>query len=64
MTRNLVIGLNKDISHMATVGKNKRRQLTVFDDIHNVELSVDSTEEIDFVNWCCEATSLSVINDF
>lgn len=40
---------------MATQGKNKRRQLTVYDDVHDIELSVDSTEEIDFINWCCEA---------
>ena len=49
---------------MAEQGKNKRRQLTVVDDVHNVELSVDSPEEIDFVNWCCEAVQLSIINDF
>jgi hypothetical protein len=49
---------------MATKGKNKRRQLEIFDTIHNVNLSVDSQEEIDFINWCCEATNLSIINDF
>ena len=32
--------------------------------MHNVVLSVDSQEEVDFVNWLCEAHTLSVINDF
>lgn len=36
-------------------GKNKRKQLTVDDTVHGVQLSVDSTEEVDFVNWACEA---------
>lgn len=46
------------------MGKNKRRQLTCFDDIHNQTLSVDSTEEVDTLNWLSEACKLSVINDF
>ena len=49
---------------MAENGKNKRRQLETFDNTHNVTLSVDSQEEIDFVQWLSEAKSLSVINDF
>lgn len=49
---------------MATVGKNKRRQLEVYDDVHNITLSVDSNEEVDFTHWCCEAVKLSVLNDF
>jgi len=42
-------------------GKNKRKQLTVDDTVHGVQLSVDSTEEVDFVNWACEACQLSVL---
>lgn len=49
---------------MANKGKNKRRQLEVYDEIHNQNLSVDSQEEIDFINWCSDAVNLSVINDF
>ena len=46
------------------MGKNKRRQLLVEDTAHDAVLSVDSQEEVDTVNWLCEAKSLSVINDF
>ena len=49
---------------MADRGKNNRRQLEADDIVHGVTLSVDSQEEIDFVNWLCEAHELSVINDF
>ena len=49
---------------MAEKGKNKRRQLTAYDYIHNKELSVDSAEEVDTLNWLCEAKTLSIINDF
>ena len=49
---------------MQTTGKNKRRQLTVQDSHHNLELTVDSAEEIDFVRWCCEAVKLGRILDF
>ena len=49
---------------MAEAGKNKRRQLEAYDDVHHVMLSVDSQEESDFVNWLSEAKRLSVINDF
>lgn len=45
-------------------GKNKRKQLTVEDTVHGVQLSVDSTEEVDFVNWACEACQLSILQDF
>ena len=38
--------------------------LAFFDDIHNQTLSVDSTEEVDTLNWLSEACKLSVINDF
>ena len=46
------------------MGKNKRRQLLVEDTAHDVVLSVDSQEEVDTVNWLCEAKALSVISDF
>lgn len=49
---------------MATQGKNKRRQFEILDDIHDVNLSVDSIEECDTINWLCEANRLSIINDF
>lgn len=49
---------------MSNAGKNKRRQLEVFDETHNVMLSVDSQEEIDMVRWLDEAVQLSVINDY
>ena len=45
-------------------GKNRRRQLECFDEIHNVMLSVDSIEEVDTLSWLVEACQLSVINDF
>ena len=46
------------------MGKNKRRQLTGFDSKHNVELSLDSQEEVDFLNWLCEACQLNIVEDF
>lgn len=49
---------------MANAGKNKRRQIEVYDSVHDIMLSVDSVEERDFCNWCCEAVQLSVLNDF
>lgn len=49
---------------MSEKGKNKRSQLTCFDDVHNQVLSVDSAEEIDTLNFLVEATRLSIINDF
>lgn len=49
---------------MSTSGKNKRRQLTCYDDMHKQELSVDSQEEVDTLAWLSEAMTLSVINDF
>lgn len=45
-------------------GKNKRSKFIANDTIHNVQLSVDSMEEIDFINWACEACQLSIIQDF
>jgi hypothetical protein len=45
-------------------GKNSRRQLSAEDTVHGAVLSVDSQEEVDFVNWACEAHRLSVIQDF
>lgn len=49
---------------MSDSGKNKRRQLTCFDEIHSQALSVDSQEEVDTLAWLTEACKLSVINDF
>jgi hypothetical protein len=49
---------------MSASGKNKRRQLVCYDDIHMQELSVDSQEEADTLAWLSEASKLSVINDF
>ena len=49
---------------MKLSGKNNRRQLIAYDSIHNVQLSVDSVEEQDFLAWCCEACELSIITDF
>ena len=49
---------------MADAGKNRRRQLEAWDSVHGRTLSVDSKEEQDFINWLCEANSLSVIGDF
>lgn len=49
---------------MENAGKNRRRQLDAWDSAHGRALSVDSVEESDFINWLCEAKSLSVINDF
>lgn len=49
---------------MADTGKNKRRQLEVEDTLHGKTLLVDSVEEVDMVNWACEAAELSVIYDF
>ena len=49
---------------MNTIGKNKRNTVEVIDTFHNVLLSADSQEERDFINFCCEAAELSIINDF
>ena len=46
------------------MGKNKRRQIECYDTFHNQSLSCDSVEECDFIEWCNEAASLSVIKDF
>ena len=45
-------------------GKNKRRQFIFNDTIHNVKLSCDSQEEIDFLNYCVESCNLGIFNDF
>lgn len=49
---------------MENKGKNKRRQLEVFDTTHNTTLSVDSNEEIDVVHWLNEAVDNNLIEDF
>lgn len=45
-------------------GNNKRRTFKQYDSFHNVDLEVDSAEECDFIEWCCEAAQLKVIKDF
>lgn len=45
-------------------GKNKRRQLEVFDETHKIILSVDSQEEVDMIYWLNEAINLNIINEF
>ena len=49
---------------MQTVGKNKRRQIETYDNVHGCALSVDSPEECDFIAWLCEAYQLGIIRDF
>lgn len=46
------------------MGKNLRRQLLCRDDFHEVDVSCDSAEEVDFVEWCAEAAQLGIIQDF
>lgn len=46
------------------MGKNKRRQFLGKDTVHNVDLQMDSIEELDFLEWCIEAVSLGIISDF
>ena len=46
------------------MGKNKRKQLPCFDEIHNVELQCDSIEECDFICWLVEAVKFGLIEDF
>lgn len=46
------------------MGKNKRRQFVGKDIVHNVDLYMDSVEELDFLEWCIEAVSLGIISDF
>ena len=45
-------------------GKNKRRQLELHDPVHNVDLLVDSMEEVEFLQWLFEAHSLGIVTDF
>ena len=54
----------EQVTMAALSGKNRRKQLTARDVVHGVELSVDSVEEVDFVNWACEACQLSILQDF
>lgn len=37
------------------MGKNLRRQLLCRDDFHGIDVSCDSVEEVDFIEWCAEA---------
>ena len=49
---------------MVTSGKNKRRQIEAFDEIHNIVLSVDSNEECDCLEWLTECYRAGIINSF
>ena len=49
---------------MEQQGKNKRRQIEVKDEVHNIVLSVDSAEEVDTLAWLSECKSLGIVNDF
>ena len=49
---------------MEQQGKNKRRQIEVKDEVHNIVLSVDSAEEVDTLAWLSECKNLGIVNDF
>lgn len=49
---------------MKTAGKNRRRQIEAFDQVHNFILSVDSSEEVDTLNWLTECYNLGIIQSF
>ena len=46
------------------MGKNKRRTLTVRDEVHGKDLEVDSQEEKEFVQWLNKAVKLDLVADF
>ena len=46
------------------MGKNKRKQISCFDEFHNVEVQCDSVEECDFIQWCSEMAQMNLIYDF
>ena len=46
------------------MGKNKRKQISCFDEFHNVEVQCDSIEECDFLAWCSEMAQQKLIYDF
>ena len=46
------------------MGKNKRRTISVRDEIHQKDLEVDSQEEQEFVRWLNEAVRLGIVGDF
>lgn len=46
------------------MGKNKRRTLSVRDEIHGKTLEVDSQEELEFILWLNEAVKLGIVGDF
>lgn len=46
------------------MGKNKRKQIEVFDKVHNVLLNVDSLEEVEFIEWLNAACQMQIIKDF
>lgn len=46
------------------MGRNKRRTLHAYDSVHEVDLEMDSVEEVDFLQFCIEACRLAVLEDF
>ena len=46
------------------MGKNTRKQVEAFDKVHNVLLSVDSLEEVEFIEWLNVACEMKIIKDF
>lgn len=46
------------------MGKNKRKQIPYFDSFHDKQLSLDSVEEADMLEWLLEAQRLGFIVDW
>lgn len=46
------------------MGKNKRRTIETTDYVHNIVIEADSDEEIDTLEWLCEAYKYGIILDF
>lgn len=46
------------------MGKNKRRTIEATDYVHNVVIEADSDEEVDTLEWLCEAYKHGIILDF
>lgn len=46
------------------MGKNKRKQIDYFDSFHNIQLQLDSMEEVDTLDWLLEAQELGLIVDW
>lgn len=46
------------------MGKNKRQTIQCFDSIHNIQLEMDSIEEVEFLKWLIRAVELKIVTDF